>query len=168
MGWWHDCGIVGLMGMKLPEAVAKVDHPYRFKEIPDGTYPGMLLIHPDDTIIGLINYKLKTVYVQKGNLPETPLEDFIKELLHPDEDHYRLPRKLTGAMGGHWGCNFNPYKEVFAALAIRSIKNDWSNVYEMPSGEVHVVYEAGDGYETATKVTSFDNMVKYMKSALGL
>lgn len=103
----------------------------------------------------------------KGNIPETTMEDFLDELLHRDDHSCFLPHKLVvcGATS-HWFARGDPCNEVLAAIAVKSIKNAFSNVHEMPSGEVHVIYDGADlgGYDVETKVVSFASRDEYMKA----
>ena len=100
----------------------------------------------------------------EGNLPETSVDDFVRELL--DDRSSCFPRKLTDWEGGYWDCNFDPYKEVLGSLAAHTLTTDFFTAYEMPSGEVLVVYKGADsgGYDVTTKVATFASREEYMKA----
>jgi hypothetical protein len=104
---------------------------------------------------------------KEGNLPITPVEDFIKAVCDyytTDESHVD-PRKWTNRYGGYWDANFDVFKEVFSDIAGHKIENPWSTVYEMPWGKIIVVFYIPDsgGYDCQYLVEIYDNREEYMK-----
>lgn len=94
---------------------------------------------------------------RNGQLPETSIRDFIEELIDPQ--NHCLPRKLTKDFGGYWDCNFAPYSEILGAIAIKKIKNAFSEVYEMPWGDILV--NCLDAYSA---IARFSNREEYTKA----
>jgi hypothetical protein len=108
-------------------------------------------------------------FEEAGNLPETTAREFIDQLV--DRKVYTSPQKLVrGHEGcenyGYWDYNSNPYVEILSDVAVKTIKNDFSAVHEMPWGEVLVAYRDVDsgGYDSCIKVARFANREEYMKS----
>ena len=104
----------------------------------------------------------------KGNVPSTEVKDFIEKLCKNcrhdnNKSELMLPRKLTKEFDGYWDCNFNPFDEVFGSVA-KSVKyNPWSTVYEMPWGDVIVVFTQPDcgGYDVETVVKVYSDYWVY-------
>jgi len=121
----------------------------------------------------------------KGNIPITDTKEFIKALCayhseeneteesHPDAPDFMLPRKLTAGITsgseGYWDANFNPLVEILGDVATKIISNPWSQVYEMPWGEVIVVYEGRDcgGYDTAVFTKVYNDFASYLSVVTG-
>lgn len=100
-------------------------------------------------------------------VPETKIEDFLKQLLYPEEEDCFIPRKYINENGGCWDANFNAHKEILEALAVNIIHVNFFDAYEMPSGEIHVVYQhsaAHDGYDVEIGVISYPNKIEYNKA----
>ncbi len=101
--------------------------------------------------------------LQEGNLPETPINEFLNNLLHPKEEDCFLPRKLTTEFGGYWDCNFDAIREILSQLAKNKVTTEFLIAYEMPNNEIHVVYRCADsgGYDVTTEVKTFKNREEY-------
>jgi len=103
----------------------------------------------------------------KGNIPKVPVRRFVEDMCdsYHDDSKYLCPRKLTGFFGGYWDANFDWCAEVLGDVAIRSAKNDWSDVYVMPWGHVYVVFYRPDcgGYDVEEIVNRYNSVADYMK-----
>jgi len=105
----------------------------------------------------------------KCKIPETSKREFVEKLCkyysrgYNEKELNVEPRKWTNEFEGYWDGNFNVFSEVFGDLAIRTVSNPWSRVYEMPWGDVVVVYTDVDsgGYDAAWYIEVYKNLEDY-------
>ncbi len=103
----------------------------------------------------------------KCKIPETSYEEFIADML---SNKRYIPHKHTITKtfpNGYWDANFDPFSEVFEALAVVKRRLPWSNVFILPNKKVYVVYmgvesnEEECGYEVKVynNVDEYNNII---------
>ena len=112
--------------------------------------------------------------IRIGDLPETPIDQFLEQLINSDN----IPRKLIvrestywddgkkvfiKAIGGYWTTEHNYYIEILSSLAIRKLTTEYFNVFHMKNGMVYLVYQATDlgSYDTKYKVRVYNTVDEY-------
>lgn len=101
--------------------------------------------------------------LHKGNIPETSIRDFVQKLIlyssdNDNEEYLGRPEKWSQR---GWDCNFNPYREVLGDIAIKKTELNAFQAYEMPWGEVLVVYQEDDCYNTVTRIDVYPDKSNY-------
>lgn len=108
----------------------------------------------------------------KGNVPLTEIKDFVERLCEAhkyDNDHRELltPRKLTDRAGcQYWDANHDVFKEVLGSIANSVRSNPWSAIYEMPWGDIIVVFIQPDcgGYDVEVAVKVYTDYWDYFNA----
>jgi len=102
--------------------------------------------------------------VRKHKLPLADKWAFVEMLM--EEIHGETPRKWTPFTGGYWDANFDVLSEMLGDIAVRVLTNPWSQVYEMPWGEVIIVFTRVDcgGYDAEIGIVTCPSYDEYLKA----